>query len=162
MEAGMVYTLETAVELALDRTSVFEFFADAGNLEQITPPELRFRIITPLPVQIRQGTIINYRLRLYGIPFNWQTQIIHWEPPIKFIDSQIKGPYRTWIHTHRFSETERGTLMEDRVEYQLPVSPIGELISPLVKRQVKRIFDYRQATILQILEQAPPLSRLAR
>ncbi|MBU2644690.1 SRPBCC family protein [bacterium] len=158
----MVHTLEAAVELPRDRASVFEFFADAGNLEQITPPELRFRIITPLPVQIRQGTIINYRLRLYGIPFNWQTRIIHWEPPVKFIDSQIKGPYRSWIHTHRFSETDRGTLMEDRVEYQLPVSPLGELVSTLVKRQVKRIFDYRQATILQILGQAPSSRSLAR
>ncbi len=137
--------------LKLDRVSVFDFFSDAGNLERITPPELRFRIVTLQPIQIRQNTRIDYQLRLYGIPFSWQTEITFWNPPHKFIDSQIRGPYRSWIHTHHFQEADGGTLMHDRVEYKLPFSPFGELLFPLIQRQIKRIFSYRKTAILQIL-----------
>jgi len=139
------------VALKLDRVSVFDFFSDAGNLERITPPELRFRIVTLQPIQIRQNTRIDYQLRLYGIPFSWQTEITFWNPPHKFIDSQIRGPYRSWIHTHHFQEADGGTLMHDRVEYKLPFSPFGELLFPLIQRQIKRIFSYRKTAILQIL-----------
>ncbi|MBT3227252.1 MAG: SRPBCC family protein [Deltaproteobacteria bacterium] len=146
-----MHIFETSVALKLDRVSVFDFFSDAGNLERITPPELRFRIVTLQPIQIRQNTRIDYQLRLYGIPFSWQTEITFWNPPHKFIDSQIRGPYRSWIHTHHFQEADGGTLMHDRVEYKLPFSPFGELLFPLIQRQIKRIFSYRKTAILQIL-----------
>ena len=146
-----MHIFETSVALKLDRVSVFDFFSDAGNLERITPPELRFRIVTLQPIQIRQNARIDYQLRLYGIPFSWQTEITFWNPPHKFIDSQIRGPYRSWIHTHHFQEADGGTLMHDRVEYKLPFSPFGELLFPLIQRQIKRIFSYRKTAILQIL-----------
>lgn len=134
-----------------DRAAVFDFFSDAGNLERITPPELQFRILTPLPIQMRKGSLIEYQLKLYGLPFIWQTEITSWAPLEKFVDSQIRGPYRSWIHTHRFSQTEEGTLMHDQVEYELPCWPIGELVFPLIHRQIKRIFSFRKTAILQIL-----------
>lgn len=147
----MWHAFETETKLPLRRQAVFDFFADAGNLERITPPELRFRIITPLPVEMRKGARIEYRLSLYRIPFKWRTEIIHWEPPHSFVDSQISGPYRSWVHRHRFLETGNGTLMTDRVEYRLPFNPLGEVVFPLVKREVRRIFSYREQTIQRIL-----------
>lgn len=129
---------------------VFDFFAAAENLERITPPELNFRIMTPTPIAIAQGVVIDYRLRLFGIGFGWKTLISTWEPPFVFVDEQQRGPYRRWVHTHRFSEVEGGTLMEDVVEYQLPLWPIGEIALPLVRRQIGRIFDYREQVIREV------------
>lgn len=147
----MLRVFETSTELPLDRDTVFEFFADAGNLERITPPELRFRVTTPLPIDIHQGALIDYRLRLYSIPFAWKTEITGWNPPESFVDSQLQGPFQSWVHTHLFAESKRGTMMHDRVEYRLPFSPIGELAYPLVQAQVRRIFAYRRRAIHRIL-----------
>lgn len=151
MEHATVHSLRTRQELPLSIDEVFNFFADAGNLERITPPELHFRILTPLPLAVARGSFIDYRLRLFGLPFSWKTEITSWEPPHQFVDEQRQGPYRQWIHRHRFSAVEEGTLMEDEVFYQLPLAPLGELVLPLVRLQLGRIFNYRKEAIRSIL-----------
>ena len=136
----------------LPREKVFPFFADAENLEQITPPELGFHIVTPRPIDIKQGTLIDYKLSLHGFPVKWRTEITHWEPPFEFIDMQLSGPYKQWIHLHRFTETEPGkTLMEDEVRYRLPLEPLGDIAHFLIKRQLKYIFDYRREAVAELL-----------
>lgn len=144
--------LTASLSLPLPRRRVFDFFSEAGNLERITPPELHFHILTPLPIEMRVGTRIDYRLRLYGIPLTWETEITRWEPPIQFVDEQIRGPYAQWIHRHRFTEAApQRTIIEDHVQYKLPWSPWGEIVFPLIRVQLKRIFDYRQKTVLDLL-----------
>lgn len=130
---------------------VFEFFADAGNLERITPPELRFRIVTPGPIVMGSGTRIGYRLALFGVPFSWDTEISVWQPPHRFVDTQLAGPYRQWIHTHEFVTVDGGTRMTDRVEYALPFGWLSLPVEPLVRRQLRRIFDYRESEIQRLL-----------
>jgi ligand-binding SRPBCC domain-containing protein len=133
------------------RAEVFEFFADAGNLERITPPELNFHIITPQPIDIKKGCLIDYQLKLRGIPIIWKTEITQWNPPYDFIDSALKSPYKQWIHLHRFSEGANGeTVMEDIVRYRLPLEPLGDLAHWYVKRELKYIFDYRYRVIEEI------------
>lgn len=130
---------------------VFAFFADATNLERITPPELRFRIVSPLPIEMRQGALIEYRLALFRVPFGWRTEISEWSPPSRFVDRQIAGPYRSWIHVHSFSTERRGTRMHDQVDYVLPLGAAGRLAAPLVRRELDRIFDYRARAIGALL-----------
>ena len=137
------HAFRSKTELPLARERVFPFFADASNLEQITPPELRFRIVTPLPIQMAQGTLIRYKLRLMGVPFEWLTRITLWDPPREFVDEQVSGPYRKWVHQHLFVETSFGTRIHDAVTYELPLYPFGEIASPLVHLEVRRIFAYR-------------------
>ena len=124
---------------------VFSFFARPENLEVITPPWVGFRILTPPPIEMREGTLIDYRIRLKGVPIRWRTEITAWDPPHRFVDVQLRGPYRRWVHTHSFREVEGGTLVEDSVEYAVPG---GRLIERLfVRRDIERIFDYRSRVL---------------
>lgn len=127
---------------------VFGFFADAGNLEAITPPWLRFRIVTPRPIPMGRGTLIEYRLRLHGLPISWLTRIEVWEPGRRFVDQQLHGPYALWHHTHEFQATADGTLMRDTVRYALPFGALGGVAHALfVRRDLERIFDFRRTAI---------------
>jgi uncharacterized protein (TIGR01777 family) len=127
---------------------VFEFFAAAKNLETITPPWLNFKITSQSTPQIAKGTLINYRLKIHGLPVRWRTEITEWDPPMTFRDVQLKGPYQTWRHTHRFTSLRGGTLIEDRVLYRLPLGWLGRLFGgAFVKKDVKTIFGYRSKKI---------------
>lgn len=140
-------TLQTEAIIPLPREEVFSFFAKAENLERITPDSLRFEILTPSPVRMEEGTLIDYRIRIGGVPQRWRTRISLWEPPFRFADEQLKGPYRRWFHTHTFEEVEEGTRMADRVEYELPFGVFGRMGHPLIRRQLRKIFTHRNATI---------------
>jgi ligand-binding SRPBCC domain-containing protein len=129
----------------------FAFFADTLNLEKITPPELCFHIMTPQPIDIRKGTEIDYRLRLYGVLLNWRSRITNWYPPQRFVDEQIQGPYRLWVHIHRFYDQNGSTKITDEVWYQLPLYPFGEVVYPLVAGQLHRIFRFRKQAIWRAL-----------
>jgi ligand-binding SRPBCC domain-containing protein len=133
------------------RADVFAFFAAAANLERITPPELRFRILTPPTITMQPGTLIDYRLSLFGVPFTWQTRINEWNPPHVFTDEQIRGPYREWVHTHTFAEAADGTIVRDEVAYRLPLFPAGEMAWPIVRLQIERIFSYRRRRLAELL-----------
>ena len=146
------YILTRSLTLDLPRKEVFDFFADAGNLERITPPELNFHIITPQPINIRQGELIDYTLKMRGIPVKWRTEISVWKPPFRFVDQQLRGPYKQWIHTHTFTELgPTQTLMEDEVRYRLPLEPFGDIAHFFVKRELAYIFDYRQKVVAEML-----------
>jgi ligand-binding SRPBCC domain-containing protein len=146
------YHLERRQFIPRPLADVFPFFADAGNLEVITPAALHFRILTPRPIAMRPGTQIDYRLSLLGVPFQWRTRIESFEPPHRFTDVQERGPYQRWHHTHEFTDQDGGTWMIDRVEYQLHLGPIGRLANALfVQRQLKQIFDYRYLAIERLL-----------
>ena len=130
---------------------VFAFFSDAGNLEEITPPWLRFRVRSVSTPQIEPGTLIRYRLSLRGIPFGWTTQIRSWHPPHRFTDVQLSGPFALWHHTHRFEEKDGGTLISDTVRYRVPFGLLGRAIHALqVRRDVAQIFLFRQQRIGKI------------
>ena len=130
---------------------VFAFFSDAANLPRITPPGFALQITSPLPVLMEKGTILDYRIRLLGIPVHWQSLIARWEPPHLFTDEQLSGPYKSWVHVHRFQELSAGTIIEDEVEYSLPCFQLGELAHPWVRRQLRRIFYFREQAIKRIL-----------
>ncbi|MBC2601306.1 SRPBCC family protein [Puniceicoccus vermicola] len=139
--------LQTEAIIPLPREEVFPFFALAENLEKITPDSLKFEILTPLPIEMEEGVLIDYRLRIGGIPQSWQTLISRWDPPFQFVDEQMKGPYRKWVHTHTFRECDAGTEMTDRVEYELPFGPLGKIAHPIIRRQLRKIFTHRNAVI---------------
>lgn len=147
--------LETETFLPATIDEVFAFFANAENLERITPPELAFQILTQTPILMQEGTIIDYRLRLFGVPFRWRTRITRWQPNDLFIDEQLHGPYAKWTHRHAFLASADGTRMTDRVEYRLPLQPAGAIALPLVRQQLDRIFRYRAAAIQRLLGSEP-------
>jgi len=124
---------------------VFAFFADAHNLDAITPPWLHFRIMTPAPIAMAAGTLIDYRLRLHRVPIRWRTRITAWEPPTRFVDCQIRGPYRQWLHEHMFESREGGTWMRDRIDYSLWGFGLEALLHRyFVGPDVQAIFAYRR------------------
>lgn len=122
------HVLRRKLTLKLSIEKIFDFFADAGNIERITPPELNFHIITQQPIQIGKGTLIDYKLKLCGLSIKWRTEITEWNPPVSFTDEALKSPYKQWIHRHTFTEIEKNkTLIEDEVKYRLPFAPLGDL-----------------------------------
>jgi ligand-binding SRPBCC domain-containing protein len=130
---------------------IFRFFAEAGNLNRITPPWLSFGILGQSDVELRAGTLIHYRLAWYGIPLNWITRVEEWDPPRRFVDVQLSGPYRLWRHTHEFESCNSGTKINDTVNYVVPMGVLGRICAGwLVQRDVERIFDYRAKRISQI------------
>ena len=145
------HRLTAEVFIPRPRPEVFAFFAAAENLERITPPELRFQITTPLPIRMSEGSIIDYRLRLFGISFNWQTLISRWEPDVSFVDEQLTGPYSKWVHTHSFRDADGGTQVSDEVLYRLPFAPVGDVAYPVVRLQLNRVFAFRTRRLLQLL-----------
>jgi ligand-binding SRPBCC domain-containing protein len=145
------YLLERTQIVPRPVGEVFRFFADAFNLEAITPPFLRFRIVTPPPIVMDAGTLIDYRLQLFGVPFRWRTRIERFEPDAGFVDVQLSGPYRLWHHTHAFEALGAVTRMCDRVRYALPLGPLGRLAhAALVGRTLETIFDYRRDRISEL------------
>lgn len=146
------YVLEAEQWLPAPLDHVFPFFADAHNLEAITPPWLRFHVLTPAPIPMRVGQRIDYRLRVRGVPMRWQSEITAWNPPYRFVDEQRRGPYKRWHHEHLFMERDGGTAICDRVEYALYGGPLAPLVhAVLVKHDVERIFRYRGEAIERAL-----------
>ena len=140
--------LERSQTVALPLERAFALFANAHNLEAITPPWLRFRILTPGPIEMGPGTLISYRLRLRGVPMGWRTRIEVWEPPGRFVDAQISGPYELWHHTHEFEPDGARTVIRDRVRYRIGFGRLGEVALQLfVRRDLERIFDHRREAI---------------
>lgn len=149
--------LERAQRVELGIEDTFSLFADAFNLEALTPPLLRFRVITPGPIEMGVGTRIEYRLRLHGVPVRWLTRIEAWDPPHRFVDNQLRGPYGLWHHTHEFEPDGDGTLIHDRVRYRIGWGPAGALAHRLfVRRDLERIFDYRREAIRNLIATAHP------
>ncbi|HVD40050.1 MAG TPA: SRPBCC family protein [Solirubrobacterales bacterium] len=148
-----VYVLERTQTVSSPIAEVFDFYGDARNLERITPPWLGFEVTTPGPIEMGVGTLIEYRLRLHRVPVRWRTRIEAWEPPRRFVDVQVKGPYSLWEHTHEFEEDgPEATVIRDRVRYAIPFGPLGELAERvLVRRDLRRIFDYRRDAVAREL-----------
>jgi len=148
---GRRWVLTADTELDRPRDEVFPFFADARNLEVITPPLLRFELLTPDPIEMRAGTLIDYRLRVHGLPLRWRTRIAVWDPPQRFVDEQLRGPYHLWWHEHVFEELPGGrTRMTDRIVYR----PLGGRVAQrlVVERDLCAVFDHRLREIRRLLE----------
>jgi ligand-binding SRPBCC domain-containing protein len=144
----MSFRLEKSVWLPRPIDEVFAFFGDAGNLERMTPPWLSFKILTPRPIDMRAGTLIDYRIALHGIPMKWRTKITTWNPPFEFVDEQLSGPYRRWHHRHTFAEEAGGTRVGDIVDYDVLG---GWLVNKVfVERDVRKIFDFRETTLKKL------------
>ena len=139
------FTLERSILVNKSPEEVYEFFSDPGNLQELTPPWLDFRVVGSSTEGVEGGTTIDYRLKMRGLPIRWRSLISEWDPPRSFVDEQLKGPYRVWHHTHTFLETEEGVRVGDKVRYAVPGGPLFEgLVERLfVGPDVKKIFDYR-------------------
>ena len=144
-------TYTTFIPHSLEK--VFDFFSKAENLNEITPPSLHFTILSPLPIDLKKGAIILYKIKLGFIPMRWKTEISSWNPPYEFTDKQLSGPYTTWIHTHKFEEVDGGVRMTDTIIYQSK----GFFLAPLlhwlfVDNQVRQIFEYREQKLLSLFK----------
>jgi ligand-binding SRPBCC domain-containing protein len=147
----VTYTFTATLDLPRPRAEVFAFFAEAENLARITPRELGFRIHTTLPIVMTAGTLIDYTLSLWGVKMKWRTRIAAWNPPNMFVDEQLSGPYKSWVHTHRFIDIPGGTRIDDQVVYALPFGPFGRIAAPIVRRQIARIFAFRELEVRRLL-----------
>lgn len=151
------HVLEFRLLLPAPRVRVFEFFARPENLATITPGWLGFTLLTPAPIMLAAGAVLDYRIRWLGLPFRWRSLIREYDPPYRFVDVQVIGPYARWEHRHMFVEEAGGTVMEDRVTYRLPLGPIGELVHRLgVRRQLEAIFAYRRDRLRALLAGGAP------
>jgi len=144
-----VHEFSQSLTLPGSPEEVFGFFADAANLNDITPHWLGFRILTPLPIEMREGALIDYRIRLRGLPMRWRTRIEEWRPPHRFVDTQLRGPYSLWRHTHTFEATPDGTICRDHVAYAHHGGPLMERF--FVRPEIERIFEYRTAKLQELL-----------
>src|SRR5262245_10988524 len=146
--------------LPLPPEELFPFFANAANLDVLTPPWLHFHIVTPQPIVMRPGTLIDYRLRVHGLPLRWRTRVSAWEPPRRFVDEQLRGPYRRWIHEHTFDLRDGGTLIRDAVQYAVPFDAL--LHRWFVRPDIERIFQFRAAELRRRFGSAPNILASAR
>lgn len=144
------FELHTSMRVSRPLEQVFAFFSDPHNLERITPPFLHFRILTPeSTLEMREGLLIDYALRIRGLPVRWRSEISRWDPPHLFVDTQVRGPYRKWIHEHRFTSVGDSTLVEDRVEYSVLG---GKFVHRFfVQRDLEKIFSYRVRVLDRLL-----------
>lgn len=142
--------------LPLPPEEVFRFFGEAANLDAITPPWLNFRILTPLPIVMREGRLIDYRLRVHGLPMRWRTRICAWQPPHRFVDEQLRGPYRQWIHEHTFEPRNGGTLARDVVRYAVPFDAL--LHRWFVRPDIEKIFEFRAAELKRLFASSAEFS----
>lgn len=137
-----IHDLRRELWLPAPIEEVFAFFSDPGNLATITPPRMHFRMTTPTPIQMRAGLLLDYQLKVFGVPIRWQSEITQWEPPFRFVDEQRKGPYRLWHHAHEFVAKDGGTLALDHVRYAVPFDFIAHPL--FVLPDLNRIFDFRR------------------
>ena len=142
--------INSELVIPLPRDQVFPFFADARNLEAITPPWLKFSILTPMPISMRAGALIDYQIKLRGLPLRWRTQITVWEPPYVFVDCQLHGPYTSWVHAHTFEERDGKTIVKDCVHYSVFGGALVDYL--FVRRDVDKIFNYRTQKLAEIFK----------
>lgn len=153
------FQLATEMFVGLPIGEVFEFFSDARKLEAITPPWLNFSIITSFPIEMQEGALIDYRLKIRKLPVRWRTEISAWQPPFRFVDQQLRGPYSKWVHEHIFTPLDGGTLVEDRVRYRVPGG--GLIHRFFVKPDLEKIFRFRQDTLRKIFDEKILLKKQA-
>ncbi len=147
-------TLQARLDIPRPIEDVFLFFSDARNLEAITPPQLRFHVETPGEIRMEEGTEIQYTLGLFGVRFLWRSRISRWDAPRSFVDEQLRGPYALWHHEHRFESFQGGTRITDTVHFALPLRPFSSIVLPLVRAQLRRIFEYRQKSVIRLFDVA--------
>ncbi len=148
-EGMKIHTLRSELWLPRPVAEVFPFFADTANLQRITPPWLRFEMMTQVPVEMREGALIDYRLRVRGFPIRWRSEITCWDPPRRFVDEQRRGPYRLWVHEHTFTEVEGGTRVGDTVDYAVRFGGLVQRF--LVGPDLRRIFEYRKKKLQELM-----------
>ncbi len=150
------HLFERTIWLPAGREYLFEFFSRAENLQLVTPRWLDFRILTPLPVEMKLGALFDYRIRLHGVPVTWRTKVTGWDPPRRFEDTQLAGPYKLWVHEHLFEPENAGTRLTDRVRYRSRGGPLEPLVDSLfVRSRLEKIFAFREEAFRQLFTQPP-------